>query len=375
MRNIVVDEYRASRSRDVPLGLEGMPTDESVDDSLREIELDGEFTLIREAFRSLPEDQRKVLDAVTVHGRKPSELTSELGRNAAAVSNLLRRAKLALRRATLVSTLRRGTPTAPPTPRTFRGLRSRSGRRTNPLHRGWRTSRLPHVPRQLAAVGDPDVGARRHDRPRRVIRERAPCCRRSLAPSARSRYRVVERGRSVISRALPWLTPGAYPSPPARPWPRSDSSRSSSPLRPNPPRTSPPRRSHRPPCRSRSPSTRRPGGPTRSPSRSRAGASARCSRMEVRDARRHCGVRPRPGTDRRRPHRRLGRHDGRTRLPRRHPRTGGSVRIRGDRHRVPSARRRICHPKLTTAAWGEACVCVPLYRPENVPARGVLCAP
>ena len=210
MRNIVVDEYRASRSRDVPLGLEGMPTDESVDDSLREIELDGEFTLIREAFHSLPEDQRKVLAAVTVHGRKPSELTSELGRNAAAVSNLLRRAKLALRRATLVSTLRRGhadcAANAAHIPRTPQpewrahepaapGLAHIGGCRTcQDNWRRWATL--------TSALGVTTVLV--------VSSVSEPPTAVALSPPRRgSRHRVVERGRSVISRALPWLTPGA----------------------------------------------------------------------------------------------------------------------------------------------------------------------
>ncbi|SDP21155.1 RNA polymerase sigma factor, sigma-70 family [Microbacterium testaceum StLB037] len=210
MRNIVVDEYRASRSRDVPLGLEGMPTDESVDDSLREIELDGEFTLIREAFRSLPEDQRKVLDAVTVQGRKPSELTGELGRNAAAVSNLLRRAKLALRRATLVSTLRRGhadcAANAAHIPRTPQpewqahepaapGLAHIGGCRTcQDNWRRWATL--------TSALGVTTVLV--------VSSVSEPPAAVALSPLRHgSRHRVVERGTRVISRALTGLTPGA----------------------------------------------------------------------------------------------------------------------------------------------------------------------
>ncbi|QYF96924.1 sigma-70 family RNA polymerase sigma factor [Microbacterium sp. PAMC21962] len=108
IRNLVVDELRSPRSRNVPLPEDDLFVDDDAVRSLRDAELASESALIREALAELPRDQQRVLLDVVVGGRKPRELTTELGRNAPAISNLLKRAKANLSRQALIQSLRSG---------------------------------------------------------------------------------------------------------------------------------------------------------------------------------------------------------------------------------------------------------------------------
>lgn len=102
MRNRVIDELRSPRSR--VAALEFVPdADLTVDDRAQtdRVDIHGELTTIRRAFEQLPEAQQKALHEIVVRGRKPAELVVELDRPAPAISSLLRRAKLGLRRSLL----------------------------------------------------------------------------------------------------------------------------------------------------------------------------------------------------------------------------------------------------------------------------------
>jgi RNA polymerase sigma factor (sigma-70 family) len=100
MRNIVTDELRSPRSRAVPLEDEAELA-AAEDMTVRATELHREFDWVRRALLRLPEDQRLVLTATVIHGRKSGDLTEELGRSAAAVYTLNHRAKQSLRRSVL----------------------------------------------------------------------------------------------------------------------------------------------------------------------------------------------------------------------------------------------------------------------------------
>ncbi|QRY42340.1 sigma-70 family RNA polymerase sigma factor (plasmid) [Microbacterium hominis] len=110
VRNLVVDELRSPRSRQhsFPEDDELALSDQATSKTIRDIELASEYSLIREALNDLPLDQRRVLVEAIVHGRKPRDLTMEFERNAAAISNLLKRGKATLHRQTLVRSLLRG---------------------------------------------------------------------------------------------------------------------------------------------------------------------------------------------------------------------------------------------------------------------------
>lgn len=108
IRNIVVDEIRAPRSRNVALRDDAPLADVVAAEKFRRIDLSSDFELVRTAMRALPDDQRRVLEAVVVNGRKPGEVSAQFQRNPAAVSNLLKRAKAALRRQVLVAALSEG---------------------------------------------------------------------------------------------------------------------------------------------------------------------------------------------------------------------------------------------------------------------------
>ncbi|GAA1856649.1 RNA polymerase sigma factor [Microbacterium koreense] len=98
MRNRVRDELRSPRSR------VGALVDEPVIDqspSHRRADWHREYDLLRRALRSMPADQRTVLLATAVDGRKTGEVATEFGRDPGSVYSLLRRAKLRLRRAIL----------------------------------------------------------------------------------------------------------------------------------------------------------------------------------------------------------------------------------------------------------------------------------
>lgn len=103
MRNRVRDEARSPRSR--VIALEGIEIAEQPRD--HDIDLHAEFAQVRRALAALPADQRLALVATVVDGRKPADLVDELRRPAPAISSLLRRAKLGLRRAILVDLIHR----------------------------------------------------------------------------------------------------------------------------------------------------------------------------------------------------------------------------------------------------------------------------
>lgn len=100
MRNRVSDELRSPRSKTVPLDAD---PDRFPDEQTghHRVELHREFALVREALTKLPEDQRRVLMATVVEGRKPGDLVEEFGRPAGAIYSLSRRARIGSRRALL----------------------------------------------------------------------------------------------------------------------------------------------------------------------------------------------------------------------------------------------------------------------------------
>lgn len=100
MRNRVIDEVRSPRSRVGALD----PDEELIataDAEVQSVELHREFELVRRAFAKLPSDQRSVLTATVIEGRKPRDLERELGRRAPAIWSLARRATVSLRRQVL----------------------------------------------------------------------------------------------------------------------------------------------------------------------------------------------------------------------------------------------------------------------------------
>lgn len=109
MRNRVKDELKSPRSR--------VTSTEELDDVApaeaddhRMTELHREIAYVNRALALLSSDQRRVLIATVVEGRKPQELVEELGRPASAIYSLSRRARIALRRATLRVVLEDGAP-------------------------------------------------------------------------------------------------------------------------------------------------------------------------------------------------------------------------------------------------------------------------
>lgn len=109
MRNRVKDELRSPRSRVGEITETNAPLH---DDSTEQHSADmhREYAIVRRALGLLPEDQRAVLVATVLEGRKPADLEEELGRPASAIYSLSRRARLNLRRATLRVVLEDGAP-------------------------------------------------------------------------------------------------------------------------------------------------------------------------------------------------------------------------------------------------------------------------
>ncbi|QOC26744.1 sigma-70 family RNA polymerase sigma factor [Microbacterium hominis] len=100
MRNRVIDEARSPRSR-----TSALPGEEvlvaAASPEIERVELHREAGYVVAALASLSADHQAILKATILDGRKPGDLVDELGRPAAAIHSLNRRAKLALRRATL----------------------------------------------------------------------------------------------------------------------------------------------------------------------------------------------------------------------------------------------------------------------------------
>jgi RNA polymerase sigma factor (sigma-70 family) len=111
MRNRVADELRSPRSKVVALDLEPEPS-RAEDHEHHRAEMYREFELVQKALGRLPEDQRKVLLATVVDGRKPGDLVEEFARPAGAIYSLSRRAKVGLRRALLQTILVEDAPDA-----------------------------------------------------------------------------------------------------------------------------------------------------------------------------------------------------------------------------------------------------------------------
>lgn len=108
MRNSYSNRLRSPRAQEIPLEQLGFDRSVTVTDDVRHADLSRETELMRRALDALSPDHRDVLVAVTVEGRKPGELTELFGRPAAAVSNLLVRAKHALFRQVLIEHLAEG---------------------------------------------------------------------------------------------------------------------------------------------------------------------------------------------------------------------------------------------------------------------------
>ncbi|MFB4349801.1 sigma-70 family RNA polymerase sigma factor [Microbacterium sp. CR_7] len=100
MRNRVNDAVKSPRSKVVLLS-----DDDDVaapeDPRIEQIDVGAELALVRRALDELPEDQRVVLRATVLEGRKPAELEATLHRPASAIYSLSARARANLRRTTL----------------------------------------------------------------------------------------------------------------------------------------------------------------------------------------------------------------------------------------------------------------------------------
>lgn len=111
IRNAHATQARSPRSRSRSLDDQALePGGASVQspDNTEFTDLTYEREAIREAIDLISPDHRAVLIATVVEGRKPGDLVEALDRPAPAVSNLIARAKQALRRALLVVYLSRG---------------------------------------------------------------------------------------------------------------------------------------------------------------------------------------------------------------------------------------------------------------------------
>ncbi|WP_082478345.1 RNA polymerase sigma factor [Microbacterium sp. Leaf320] len=100
MRNRVKDELKSPRSRVSEITDTNAPVHDPSDEQ-HVADMHREYAIVRQALDLLSPDQRTVLVATVLEGRKPAELETELGRPAAAIYSLSRRARLSLRRATL----------------------------------------------------------------------------------------------------------------------------------------------------------------------------------------------------------------------------------------------------------------------------------
>ncbi|MGO3884670.1 MAG: RNA polymerase sigma factor [Mycetocola sp.] len=106
-RNLIIDHQRSPRDREDSLSdtTTDLPLSTTDDDRTRQVDLSGEFALVRTALSSLPDKQREILIATTVEGVPPRELTPRFGSSAAAVSTAANRARAALVRALLRTVL------------------------------------------------------------------------------------------------------------------------------------------------------------------------------------------------------------------------------------------------------------------------------
>lgn len=109
IRNAYIDRLRSPSSTAVSLDVlsetGAEPADEHGDFS---DDLMLEQDAVRKAFAALGEPHQTVLNEVLIQGAKPAELVGRLRRSAPAISNLLNRAKLELRRRLLIEYLSNG---------------------------------------------------------------------------------------------------------------------------------------------------------------------------------------------------------------------------------------------------------------------------
>ncbi|MHA3723707.1 sigma-70 family RNA polymerase sigma factor [Leucobacter sp. HY1910] len=108
IRHAYIDRLRSPRSRVRSLDdLEATPQEPAQEESFSP-DLIFECEAVQHAFLTLSDDHRVVLAEVLVNGAKPADLVECLGRPAPAISNLLARAKVSLRRALLIEYLSSG---------------------------------------------------------------------------------------------------------------------------------------------------------------------------------------------------------------------------------------------------------------------------
>lgn len=97
MRNALKDEWKSSRSSEVSLPGDWAPA--TSDQPFTEVESGRENSLLMDALDRLPADQRTVLARGVLLDQKPRHLAAHVRRSAPAVSSLLRRSRISLRRA------------------------------------------------------------------------------------------------------------------------------------------------------------------------------------------------------------------------------------------------------------------------------------
>lgn len=110
MRNAYASSRRSPRMRKAARAGSSLeePHEPYVTDDVSAVDLGDEVAALGRAMQTVPPDHRAVLTARFVEGMSPRELEGRFGRNSAAVSNLIARAKQSLRRALLIEYLARG---------------------------------------------------------------------------------------------------------------------------------------------------------------------------------------------------------------------------------------------------------------------------
>lgn len=105
MRNSYANKFRSPRARERPLEESAAEEVFTTAGNIEQVDVVREMEVVARAMSKLKPEHRTVLQAVTVEGRKPGDLTEMLDRPAPAISNLLSRAKHALYRQVLIEHL------------------------------------------------------------------------------------------------------------------------------------------------------------------------------------------------------------------------------------------------------------------------------
>lgn len=108
MRNTYANKFRSPRARERPLEESAAEEVFTTAGNIEQVDVVREMEVVSRAMSKLKPEHRTVLQAVTVEGRKPGDLTETLDRPAPAISNLLSRAKQALYRQVLIEHLSDG---------------------------------------------------------------------------------------------------------------------------------------------------------------------------------------------------------------------------------------------------------------------------